>query len=629
MTGFVPLSHRTPAAAAAACLLLSLTAVPARAQMPAGAMYEDALAKERAVRKALASSKVAPTVLKAVRTVVADFEALVRRYPTSSYCDDALWYAGRLSLDAFARFQDVVDRDAGQRLLRRLASQYPSSKFANQVAPQIVSVPSATPARAVTTIRDIRRTVLPDAVRITIELDGEVEFRDERLANPVRVYVDLAATLPASGLVDRTIRFDGDADVIRQLRIGLHPNNTTRVVLDAAGISSYSIYPLYSPYRLVIDCIRDMPVPVVAQKPPPPRPLPPLMATAPARPPAMLAPASAGLAIPAPAAAPLDAKVHRRRTIRLARALAPTVRLPDPARVLPGRPTAGGTVTLARGGPAIRGLHATAAAPSQAVLDARPSTPATAAPSTAVRAPARNLAGGFSIARQLGLGVSRIVIDPGHGGHDPGAVGRGLTEAALVLDIALRLEALLAAVPGVEVVLTRRTDEFVTLQERTAKANRVGADLFLSIHANASNNTRASGFETYFLNFATNASAAAIAARENAASGQPMGALPDFVKAIALNNKLDESREFASFVQRALGEGLPGMRNLGVKQAPFVVLIGAAMPSVLSEIAFVTNAEDVKQLRGNAARQRIAEALFNAIRRYQTSLRADGKIAQQ
>jgi N-acetylmuramoyl-L-alanine amidase len=108
-----------------------------------------------------------------------------------------------------------------------------------------------------------------------------------------------------------------------------------------------------------------------------------------------------------------------------------------------------------------------------------------------------------------------------------------------------------------------------------------------------------------------------------------MGALPDFVKAIALNNKLDESREFASFVQRALGEGLPGMRNLGVKQAPFVVLIGAAMPSVLSEIAFVTNAEDVKQLRGNAARQRIAEALFNAIRRYQTSLRADGKIAQQ
>ena len=144
------------------------------------------------------------------------------------------------------------------------------------------------------------------------------------------------------------------------------------------------------------------------------------------------------------------------------------------------------------------------------------------------------------------------MIDPGHGGHDPGARGGGTTEAELVLDVSLRLEKLLEKVPGLEVVLTRRTDEYVPLQERTAIANREGADLFLSIHANANSSAQAQGIETYFLNFATTLSAAAVAARENAASGQSMGELPDVVKTIALNNKLDESRDFATFVQREM-----------------------------------------------------------------------------
>jgi N-acetylmuramoyl-L-alanine amidase len=237
------------------------------------------------------------------------------------------------------------------------------------------------------------------------------------------------------------------------------------------------------------------------------------------------------------------------------------------------------------------------------------------------------------MARQLGLNVSRIVIDPGHGGHDPGAMGKGVTEAALVLDVSLRLEKLLGKLPGTEVILTRRTDDFVALQERTAIANREGADLFLSIHANASPNALTRGVETYFLNFATTGSAAAVAARENEASGQPMAALPDFVKAIALNNKLDESKDFATHVQRALVQKLAatdsGVKDLGVKQAPFLVLIGAAMPSVLAEISFLTNGQDVKLLRGAAYRQRIADALFDAIRKYQTSLRTATRIAQQ
>ena len=237
------------------------------------------------------------------------------------------------------------------------------------------------------------------------------------------------------------------------------------------------------------------------------------------------------------------------------------------------------------------------------------------------------------MARQLGLSVSRIVIDPGHGGHDPGAQGKSITEAELVLDIALRVEALLQKIPGTEVILTRRTDEFVPLQERTAIANREGADLFLSIHANASANPSARGVESYFLNFASNMTAASVAARENAASGQAMGALPDFLRAIALNNKLDESRDFATEVQDAivgrLRKSNKTVKDLGVKQAPFVVLIGAARPSVLAEVSFVTNAPEAKLLRGSAYRQRIADALASAIGKYQRSLINVATVAHQ
>jgi N-acetylmuramoyl-L-alanine amidase len=297
--------------------------------------------------------------------------------------------------------------------------------------------------------------------------------------------------------------------------------------------------------------------------------------------------------------------------------------------------------------PAREGAEGAAAtlAPAPKVTDPAPAVPppdATPAPALARQSvegpaatapPAHNATGGLSIARQLGLGVSRIVIDPGHGGYDPGAKGKGFNEAELVLDVALRLEKLLQKVPGVDVILTRRTDEFIQLPERTAIANREGADLFLSIHANASTNGQAHGIETYFLNFANNQSAAAVAARENAASTQAMGGLPDFVKAIALNNKLDESRDFALHVQRAMVDrqktANKTLKDLGVKQAPFVVLIGANMPSVLAEMGFVTNAQEAKLLKGSAYRQRIAESLFNAIRKYQTSLKNVSTVAHQ
>ena len=551
-------------------------------------MYADTLAREQAVRAALTEDGARATILTDVRDVVASYESLVKRYPASGYSDNALWQAGRLSLDAYARFNQQHDRDAGIRLLKRLAAGYPSSRLVKDVpaelqraeqavhTEQAVRAEQAPPLQvasaSIATIKDIRRAVSPESVRVTIELDGEVTFHDEHITDPERVFVDLAGARAGPGLVDRTLRFEADADVIRQVRVGRHPNNVTRVVLDAAGVSSYSVYPLYSPYRIVIDCVR-------ASK----------MRAAPTR-------------------------------------------APEPLPIRSRRFTIDGLRTLPSVSP---GRTAMLAAPTARVDPlAKIAGPVPTAMTTAPTAPPKNLSGSVSMARQLGLGVSRIVIDAGHGGHDPGAMGKGVTEAELVLDVALRLEALLQKVPGVDVILTRRTDEFIPLQERPAIANREGADLFLSIHANASRNRTARGIETYFLNFANNPNAAQVAARENAASALTMGALPDFVKAIALNNKLDESRDFAAQIQRSMIARLrttnKALKNLGVKQAPFIVLIGATMPSVLAEISFITNPQEAKLLNGSAYRQRIAEALFNAIRKYQTSLKpAPTAIAHQ
>jgi N-acetylmuramoyl-L-alanine amidase len=194
-----------------------------------------------------------------------------------------------------------------------------------------------------------------------------------------------------------------------------------------------------------------------------------------------------------------------------------------------------------------------------------------------------------------------------------------------VLDIARRLESLLTAV-GVDVVLTRRTDEFVPLDKRPVVATREQADLFLSIHVNASRVRTARGIESYVLNFATDPDAEAVAARENASTNHTMSNLPEIVRAITLNSKLDESRRFAALIQRTLAARLSssnaGLRDHGVKQAPFVVLIGAEMPSVLVEVGFITSPQEARLLQSDAYRQRIALALFDAVRGYQTSLKS-------
>jgi len=202
-----------------------------------------------------------------------------------------------------------------------------------------------------------------------------------------------------------------------------------------------------------------------------------------------------------------------------------------------------------------------------------------------------------------------------------------------VLDVALRVEALLKAQPGFDVVLTRRTNTFIPLEERTAMANRESADMFLSIHVNASPRTATRGIETYLLDFASNPDAEALAARENATGAQSMRVLPDLVKAITLNNKVDESRELARMVQSSLvGRITPlsrGLKDFGVKRAPFVVLIGAQMPSVLAEISFVTNRTDASLMKQASHRQRIAQALADAVLTYRTSLKTQAATTAQ
>jgi N-acetylmuramoyl-L-alanine amidase len=231
-----------------------------------------------------------------------------------------------------------------------------------------------------------------------------------------------------------------------------------------------------------------------------------------------------------------------------------------------------------------------------------------------------------SLTRTLGLKISRIVIDPGHGGHDTGTIGpKGLMEKDLCLDVALRLgHEIEQKLPGAEVIYTRKDDTFIPLEQRTAIANEAKADLFISIHANSSRDHDARGIETYYLNFATSQESMEVATRENAYSEESLHDLQNLIQKIARNEKIEESKELASDIQDSLTRRLQTVsqneRDRGVKKAPFIVLIGANMPSVLSEISFVSNPSDERLLRKTDQRQRIADGLYRGIASYLESL---------
>jgi len=564
---------------------------------PVRELYNRALVRDRSVRDARQAA-----TKQQLRGAIAAYERVVRKYPKSGYSDNALWQAAELARLAWDRFGEDVDRKTAVRLLALLKSGYPASPLARDAdtalaaleAPRAAPMPAtraATPAPAPAAatiaatptasasrpaaetaptgaeVRGISRTPLPDGVRVSIEVDRELAFRQEQLDNPRRLFFDLKGAHATPELRDRTLTYPDD--IVRQIRLGRHPQNTTRVVLDTEGVESYSVFTLYNPYRVIVDFRRrgaPTAAPIAFMPPIPP-------------------------AVPTTGSLKID-------TNPVAVPRAPITPPPPPVASPP-----------VNAGPL----------PSKEIALAAPSVPLA------------NSNGAYSLARQLGLGVSRIVLDPGHGGHDPGVKGNGISESELVLDVTLRLKALLEKSPGIEVVLTRETDVFIPLEQRTAIANREGADLFLSIHANASRNLKARGVETYFLNFAANPEAEAVAARENSASGQTMHRLPDIVRAITLNNKIDESRDFAEMIQRSMVRSLSArnreLQDRGVKQAPFVVLIGAGMPSVLAEISFVSNKQEGQLLKTGAYRDQIAQALHDAVLKYQKSLKSRATIA--
>jgi N-acetylmuramoyl-L-alanine amidase len=231
-----------------------------------------------------------------------------------------------------------------------------------------------------------------------------------------------------------------------------------------------------------------------------------------------------------------------------------------------------------------------------------------------------------TLTRALGLKIGRIVIDPGHGGHDTGTIGpTGLMEKDLCLDVALRLGKIIQQrLPGADIVYTRSDDTFIPLEERTNIANEAKADLFISIHANSSQDHAARGVETYYLNLKGSPEAMEVATRENASSDQGVHDLEDLVKKIARNEKIDESKEFAEDIQDSLAKRMQKasktVKNRGVRKAPFVVLIGADMPSILTEISFLSNPADEKLLKQPEYRQRVAEGLYQGVASYLQSL---------
>lgn len=475
-------------------------------------------------------------------------------------------------------------------------------------------------------ITGIRYWSTSEYTRVAIDLQSEVRYDASRVSSPDRIFFDFHGARLSPQLVDKSDHVI-DEGFLRQIRAEQISRDTTRIVLNVTDASQYYAFFLPNPARLIID-VRGT---VAGAKP---------VYTASA--PVVRKPVSTASAPPTRKAARHvrmnSLEIAAARGIGLGPDVIPASRAGEPIEMawttrFPRRSwqASGSDVGFRRPTPAsprepspppANALVAATIEPSAKSRTVRHSRNSVSKPVTPAELPT---SGEPSLVRTLGLKINRIVIDAGHGGHDSGTLGPGgIEEKDVVLDVALRLGALLKQRLGADVIYTRDTDTFIPLETRTEIANKAHADLFISIHANSSSDPTVRGVETYYLNFTTSADALAVAARENAVSDQSIHQLSDLVKKIALQDKISESRTFASDVEQSLYGGLesgnPGLRDRGVKKAPFVVLIGANMPSILAEISFLTNPEDASELRRPKYRERIAESLYKGVARYVDSL---------
>jgi N-acetylmuramoyl-L-alanine amidase len=578
--------------------------------------------------------------------VVMLLRRVVARYPQSGYCDNALLMIGDLYREMARRFEPRYAGDAVQAY-RRLVAEYPSSSLGEKAlfnvleiarqggdhktitaagreyldafpdSPRAIEVKAAMkkgaraqeaalptpPPRGLAQVFNLRFWSGESSTRVVLDVEKAVHYKYDRIRDPDRLWVDLEGTRLHPNLVGKIFPV-GDG-LLEKIRVGQNKDSVVRVVLDFKDVKDHTIFYLENPTRLVVDVrgTAAAPAAVIAGRTPPAA-----VATNATPEPFDLPPSPRPAASASPAARLPAHEVARMDVPRL-----PPAPVPDPVIRRSPEPF--------EGPPARSASPAPWPAASPSAREARGSRSEPTAPVT----PQVNRAGSYSLARQLGLGARKIVIDAGHGGHDPGTLGKaGLQEKDLVLDVAVRLQRLVRDELGAEVVMTRATDVFVPLEERTAIANAQGADLFLSIHANSSRNPSARGVETYFLSFAQDQHAEAVAARENAISPATLKDLQNLVKAIALNSKIDESRDFAASIQESMIQSLrpvsPDLPDRGVRTAPFYVLIGANMPSILAEIAFVSNPQEERALRTTDRRDLIARSLLDGVRAYLDSL---------
>ena len=530
------------------------------------------------------------------------FDEFLRRYPRNPLAAEA-----RKALAQPVQQEALKPKDSGKQARTFEAEADDHDSAEGESSAPSASVETARESGKLSRVTGIRHWSTPDYTRVAIDLEQKVKYESQRIDNPDRVFFDLLNTRLDRELLNKT--FDVDDGFLKKIRISQFKPGRTRVVLETDEFTDFTASLQANPPRLIVEIHNKQ----LAEKP-------------------GLAPVTTALTDDEEQ--PEDAKPEIRRsggrtTVIGSDGVKKTIVDADdediPAEKAPKELAVKDTVAKLDSPaipleeqrlstqPATRHVRSSAAKRKSfsADVDVREAQP--------------TASGDRSLTRVLGLKIGKIVIDPGHGGHDTGTIGpNGLEEKDLVLDVSRRLGKLLQTRLGAEVVYTRKDDTFIPLETRTAIANQEGADLFVSVHANSSHDPDARGVETYYLNFTSSPDALEVAARENAVSEESIHQLQDLVKKIALKEKIDESREFASDVENSLHSGLaaknPGERDRGVKKAPFIVLIGANMPSILAEISFVSNPSDERRLKTSEYRQRIAESLYRGIAKYVSGL---------
>ncbi len=508
------------------------------------------------------------------------YRDVVSLFPEDSLADDALLASAEIIL------RDKKDPRQAARLLARQIKLFPKGdKYALAVSrlrelagkydlPLPAALGLAAARQHLANVLPVKYWSSDDYARVVIRSSSPVHYSASLLEkhnnHHRRLLIDFAQSYIDPKFTAPVPIRDG---LLRRIRTDQFNAATVRVVLDIQSVSNYKIFSLNDPFRVIVD-VRGREKKVVRPR-----------------------------KIPRVAAKPKPSKPSKEKKVP------PVTTTAEPAR------KAALATTAAKGGQQEQPpeVSSTGKTPMVVLQDQEKRRPGAAENPEASESK-------LSLALQLGLGVHRIVIDPGHGGKDPGAMAFGLKEKNIVLTVARETAARLRKKYHYKVILTRDRDVFLPLEERIAIANTKKADLFVSIHVNAHPAPAVRGIETFYLNLATNTEAMRVAARENATSTHNISDLQDILTDLMQNSKIQESARLAEYVQNSLVSGLDAdkykVKNLGVKQAPFYVLIGAEMPAVLTEISFISNPENAAHLRQSKYLRDIADQIADGIADY-------------